>query len=58
MGMGVIFVISPEKCTPPPQTARSCLETSMFPESDSSSSNVIPRFKATALIALAISLLV
>jgi hypothetical protein len=58
MGMGVIFVISPEKCPAPPPTARSCLETSMIPESESSSSNVIPKIKASALMALVISILV
>lgn len=35
MGMGLNFIVSPDQLEEPPQSARSCIETSMVPESES-----------------------
>ena len=53
MGMGVVFITSPDKLSAPPPAARSCLETdlSSLSESKSSSSNVVLEAK-TAVVAV------
>jgi hypothetical protein len=53
MGMGVVFITSPDKLSAPPPAARSCLETdlSSLSESKSSSSNVVLKAK-TAVVAV------
>lgn len=49
MGMGFNFIVSPDQLEEPPQSARSCIETGMVPESESDTSpendaHVIPDF--------------
>jgi len=38
MGMGFNFIVSPDQIEEPPQSARSCVENSMVPETESADS--------------------
>ena len=57
MGMGVVFITSPDKLSPPPPAARSCLETDLSSpsESKSSSSNVVLKVKSAVVVAMVLA---
>lgn len=52
MGMGLTFITSPDKLESPPAAARSCLDNSLVPGTetpDANSSTMPPKFKAAAV---------
>ena len=60
MGMGFTFIVSPDKLEEPPESARTCVETSMVPESESDSSTMsfaqdVFKFSVATVLAMVLS---
>lgn len=57
MGMGFNFIVSPDQLEEPPQSARSCIETGMVPESESDTppvndAQIVPDFSVAVKLGM------